>query len=43
MKNRYDIYEILIETADEIVPNRVIDALGTVAELKLLNKVRSNV
>ena len=21
MKNRYDIYEILIETADEIVPN----------------------
>ena len=27
MKNRYDIYEIFIETADEIVPNKVIDAV----------------
>jgi len=38
MKNRYDIYEILIETADEIVPNRVIDALGTVAEIKVVEQ-----
>lgn len=38
MKNRYDIYEIIIETADEIVPNRVIDALGTVAEIKVVEQ-----
>lgn len=38
MKNRYDIYEILIETADEIVPNRVIDALGAVAEIKVVGQ-----
>ena len=28
MKNRYDIYEIIIETADEIVPKKAIDVLG---------------
>lgn len=38
MKNRYDIYEILIETADEIVPNRVIDALGPFAEVKVVKQ-----
>lgn len=38
MKNRYDIYEILIETADEVVPNRVIDALGAVAEIKVVEQ-----
>jgi hypothetical protein len=38
MKNRYDIYEILIETADEIVPNRVIDALGAFAEIKVVEQ-----
>ncbi len=38
MKNRYDIYEILIETADEIVPNRVIDALGAFAEVKVVEQ-----
>jgi len=38
MKNRYDIYEILIETADEIVPNRVIDALGPFAEIKVVEQ-----
>lgn len=34
MKNRYDIYEILIAAAEEVVPNRVIDALGIFAEVK---------
>lgn len=34
MKNRYDIYEILIETVDEIVPNRVADAVGIFAEVR---------
>ena len=34
MKNRYDIYEIIIEAADEIVPKKVIDAVGMFAEVK---------
>ena len=34
MKNRYDIYEIIIAAADEVVPNKVIDALGIFAEVK---------
>ena len=33
MKNRYDIYDIIIENADEIVPGRVIDAMGGFAEV----------
>lgn len=33
MKNRYDIFEIIIENADEIVPNKVIDAMGGFAEV----------
>lgn len=33
MKNRYDLYEIIIENADEIVPARVIDYLGIFAEV----------
>ena len=33
MKNRYDIYEIIIENADEIVPNKVIDAMSAFAEV----------
>ena len=28
MKNRYDIYDIVIKTADEIMPKKVIDAIG---------------
>ena len=36
MKNRYDIYEIIISAADEIVPNQVIDALGRFAEVKVV-------
>lgn len=34
MKNRYDIYEIIIEAADEVVPNKVIDAVGIFAEVQ---------
>lgn len=34
MRNRYDIYDIIITTADEIVPNKVIDVMGAFAEIK---------
>ena len=34
MKNRYDIYDIIIETVDEVVPNNVIDAVGIFAEIQ---------
>lgn len=34
MKNRYDIYEILTETIDEVVPNRVVDSLGMFADVR---------
>lgn len=37
MKNRYDIYEIITEAADEIVPNKVIDAVGMFAEVKTVD------
>lgn len=33
LKNRYDIYEIIIENADAIVPNKVIDAMSAFAEV----------
>jgi hypothetical protein len=38
MKNRYDIYEILIETADEILPNKVMDAVGMFAEVRQIGQ-----
>ena len=34
MKNRYDIYEIIIQAVDEVVPNKVVDALGIFAEVQ---------
>ena len=34
MRNRYDIYDIIITTADEIVPKKVIDYLGRFAEVR---------
>ena len=34
MKNRYDIYDIIIESIDEVMPRDVIDALGAFAEVK---------
>lgn len=38
MKNRYDLYDIIIEVADEIIPKRVIDALGSFAEIKIVEQ-----
>lgn len=34
MKNRYDIYDIVIKTADEVMPKKVIDAIGMFAEVQ---------
>ena len=38
MKNRYDIYDIIIEAIDEILPKNVIDALGAFAEVKTVGQ-----
>ena len=34
MKNRYDLYEIIIENADEIVPMNVAKVIGAFAEIR---------
>lgn len=34
LKNRYDIYDIIIEAADEVLPKRVLDSIGIFAEVK---------
>ena len=34
MKNRYDIYEIIIAAVDEVVPANVISAVGAFAEVR---------
>ena len=34
MRNRYDIYDIIITVADEVVPTKVIDVMGIFAEIK---------
>lgn len=34
MKNRYDIYDIIIENADEIVPVKVMEQFGSFAEVR---------
>ena len=34
MKNRYDIYDIIITVADEVVPAKTYDVLGQFAEIK---------
>ena len=36
LKNRYDIYEILTETIDQIVPKNVISALSPFAEVQVV-------
>ena len=38
MKNRYDIYDIIIESIDEILPKNVIDALGAFAEVQTVGQ-----
>ena len=34
MKNRYDLYDIIVENVDEIMPKKVIDAIGRFAEVQ---------
>lgn len=34
MRNRFDIYDIIIENADTIVPVKVMDAMGAFAEIR---------
>ena len=34
MKNKYDIFQIMIETADEVVPPRLLERLGAFAEVR---------
>lgn len=36
MRNRYDIYDIIIKAADEVVPNKVIDVIGSFAEIQIV-------
>lgn len=38
MKNRHDIYEIIITAADEVVPDKVIDAIGIFAEVQTVGQ-----
>ena len=38
MKNRYDIYDIIIESIDEILPKNVIDALSPFAEVRTVGQ-----
>lgn len=38
MKNRYDIYDLIIKNADEIVPNKVISALKPLAEIQVVRQ-----
>lgn len=35
-RNKHDIFEIMIETADEIVPQRVIDRISAFAEVRVV-------
>ena len=38
MKNRYDIYDIIIESIDEVLPKNVIDALSPFAEVRTVGQ-----
>ena len=38
MKNRYDIYDIIIQTADEVMPKKVIDTLGRFCEIQIVGE-----
>ena len=38
MKNRYDIYEIITQAVDEVVPNKVMDAVGIFAEVQTVQQ-----
>lgn len=38
MKNRYDIFEIIVQAIDEVVPNKVISAVGPFAEVQVVGQ-----
>lgn len=38
MKNRYDIYDIIIETVDAVMPKNVISALAPMAEVQVVGQ-----
>ena len=38
MKNRYDIYDIIIEAADDVMPKKVISALSAFAEVQVVGE-----
>lgn len=38
MKNRYDIYEIVIEAIDAVAPKRVADALAPIADIQIVGQ-----
>lgn len=38
LKNRYDLYEILTENADEVVPVNVSEALGMLADIRVVDQ-----
>lgn len=38
MKNRYDLFEIIIENVDDIVPNRIVEAMSIFAEVKTVGQ-----
>jgi len=38
MKNRYDIYDIIIEATDEVMPKKVISALSAFAEVQVVGE-----
>ena len=37
-KNKWDLYDIIIESIDEVLPKNVIDALGQFAEVKVVGQ-----
>ena len=43
MRNKYDIFEIIIENADEIVPAKVMEAMGQFAEIITLRQGETKV
>lgn len=40
MKNRYDLYDIVIEAADEVLPKKVIDSIGIFADVQTVEQGR---
>ena len=43
MRNKYDIFEIIIENADEIVPTKIMEAMGQFAEVITLGQGETKV